>query len=158
MSGRINTGPDRTVREETAILRRLGWRYEGVDNAGHHRFSHPQYGEIPMAMTPRNPKRFRISHRSRVAGLMGLSLWQFEQVIAGQAPSKRPRSKRRRQPRSRRPVSLLIAAQERHVPVSVDATEDLCGCGRKWLSDLSPAGRLCPACDRLVALPEGASQ
>lgn len=106
--------PDRTVQGEIDILVRLGFTYLGTNSAGHHLLEHPAHGRLrPMSSTPRNAMTWRTAHRCEVARLMGLSLWQYERLIAGQSIT-RTRPKRRR-PRNagrgkRRSVALLAAA------------------------------------------------
>lgn len=155
MSHRARLSPDRTVREEITILQRLGFEYLGTNAGGHLLFEHPVHGVLrPMSCTPRNPMTWRRAHRVEVARLMGMNLWQFERLLAGQAPTKRRRAKGKR-PRSRKqPVAAVIARAEREAPASPEPDADVCTCGRRWLSDLNPVGRRCPACDGYVVAPE----
>lgn len=145
--------PDRTVREEMAILERLGFRYLGMNAAGHHLFEHPEHGRLrPMSSTPKNQFTWRIRHRGEVATLLGLTLFQFERLIAGQPLRQRPRVSRPRyrRPRQRRPLSLVTAAAEPAKPeverLPRPERTSCIDCGRPWLSDLDYTFRPCPAC------------
>lgn len=145
--------PNRTVRDEMKILLALGFVYEGT-YGGHHRFTHPSYGSLkPLSSTPKRPHAWKRRHRAEVAALMGLTLWQFERRLAGQPATKSPSQRRRRRVGRtdrgpRRSTVSLVRTAEHHEREQGDA--DVCRCGRKWLSDISPAGRRCPSCDGLV--------
>lgn len=145
--------PDRTVRDEMAILERLGFRYLGMNAAGHHIFEHPEHGRLrPMSSTPRNAMSWRRRHRTEVAALLGLNLFQFQRLIAGQPLQRRARPSRgRRVVARRRPLSLVTAAAERVLepaPVAIRRPErtSCIDCGRPWLSDLDFTYRPCPQC------------
>lgn len=103
--------PNRTVQGEIEILLDLGFTYDGTNSSGHHLLSHPVHGEVqPMSSTPRNDHAWRRRHRAEIASLMGLNLWKFERLIAGQSLERTGPKRRRRQPRAaKRPVSLLCA-------------------------------------------------
>jgi len=160
--------PDRTVREEAAILARLGFRYLGSNAGGHHLFEHPRYGALrPMSSTPRNPRTWRTAHRREVAALMGLNLFQLNRLIAGQPLQQRPRSRRSRRLRRgvqrsvvalmHRPADAKPAPVVENAPVPVPSRTSCIDCGRLWLSDLNPSGRPCPACGGRVVLGKEAA-
>lgn len=156
---RRKTTPDKTVREEINLLLKLGFKYLGTNSAGHHLMEHPEYGRLrPMSSTPRNASRWRVTHRREVARLMGLTLWQWERLIVGQplTRSDRPsRTSRRQRGDSSKALRVLASVDDRQEPgddEAAAAATDVCRCGRKWLSDISPVGRRCPGCDGWVAL------
>lgn len=122
MSGVQRIAGRKDVREEAAILARLGFRYQGTNNAGHHVFDHRQHGEIVMANSP-SAFHWRRSHRRQVAKVMGITAQDLACLIHGQATL----GKRKAQPkrtRRRRSVALrhlrvapeTIAVPERPAP------------------------------------------
>lgn len=98
------------VREEADHLERLGFRYQGLDSAGHHLFDHIEHGEIVLPGSP-SARHWRQHHRRNVAKAMGVSVPVVEALIHGQS---KPVGKRRRasgRKRSRAPRHLFVAPE-----------------------------------------------
>lgn len=95
------------VREETDLLRRLGFVFTGPDSSGHFCFEHEDYGEITVASTP-SSRFWRKRQRHRLARLMGLSRWQLERVIAGQSIEK---TRTQREPRPGRKSNEAVVME-----------------------------------------------
>lgn len=147
---------NRTVRDEVRILLRLGFVYDGT-HGGHHSFSHPVHGALaPMSSSPRNEHSWRRRHRTEVARLMGLNLWQFERLIAGQ-PLRRTGKRKRHAVKirpTRRRTLALISEPAREPVASIDAhrgqprwRRHRCGsCAYPWMAKSYRPADECPRC------------
>lgn len=135
-------------RQVDGLLRSLGYRFDRMDSHSHSVYIHPQGWVWRVPSTPSD-------HRTHKIMLQQLRRRHPDAEVL-RRPRKAPTKARqavRQARRSRRALRIVSATATRVKPVVSRPSRTACvDCGRRWLSDLDPTGRKCPACGGNVVL------
>lgn len=127
-------------RQVDGLLRNLGYRFERMDSHGHSVYVHPQGWVWRVPSTPSD-------HRTHKIMLQQLRRRHPNAEVLKRprkAPTKARQANQSREPRRR--LVIVPAKPKQRTVLSRPARTACVDCGRRWLSDLDPTGRKCPAC------------
>jgi hypothetical protein len=129
----MNTGPlisDKDVRDEVALLARLGWEFVGFDGNEHIRLRHPEVGAIALPSSPSSPL-WRKAKRGEIARRMGIPTRELVERMTGErvkVHSAAERKRRRRAanvPRRSRALASLPQPKQPVAPARPLAPRDI---------------------------------
>lgn len=137
-------------------LVQLGYTCDGVLGNGHFVYRHPDQPDYHVSGTaydaPPVRRAFRAEMRKRHPGHA-----LFTPPSSSSSASHRPTTRQRdRREQARIKAALRAAERDAERRTATHAVgpcvprperTSCVECGRRWLSDLDPTGRLCPACD-----------
>lgn len=113
----MSHGLRKTVDEEIALLKPLGWR-EVAGNAGHRRIDHPEFGAKVMPFSP-SDQRWVQAHRTQVARRMGITRPELEiQMGVRFSKSSKPKQRRKRNHNGVNAHKLKLAGAGQVIPES----------------------------------------